>query len=159
MTTTDASDSAVQRVALLLGPLAALASGILAGQHSAAIGWTTGITVWCAVWWIFEPIPIAVTGLLPLALFPLVGVLSPDQVGQSLGDPLILLMLGGFMLSTAMERSGVHRRIAIGMVRLVGNGSDRRLIWGFMADSVASISPVRRSQRYPAPVVEPMSAR
>ncbi len=79
--------------------------------------------------------PIPVTSLLPLALFPLVGVLSPAEVGEAYGSPLILLMLGGFILSTAMERSGAHRRIALYMVNLFGSSSSRRLVFGFMAAS------------------------
>jgi sodium-dependent dicarboxylate transporter 2/3/5 len=85
------------------------------------------------VWWVFEPIPIPVTSLLPLGILPLLGVLTPAEVGQAYGSPLILLLLGGFLLSKAMEHSGAHRRIAIGMVRLFGASSGRRLVMGFMA--------------------------
>ncbi|MCZ6560774.1 MAG: SLC13 family permease, partial [Gammaproteobacteria bacterium] len=87
----------------------------------------------CALWWIFEPIPIPATSLIPLAVLPLVGVLTPTQVGEAYGSPLILLLLGGFMLSTALARSGAHRRIALGMVHAFGGESPRRLIFGFMA--------------------------
>jgi len=71
----------------------------------------------------------------PLALLPLLGVLTPAQVGQAYGSPLILLLLGGFLLSKAMEHSGAHRRIALGMVELFGASSGRRLIMGFMVAS------------------------
>jgi sodium-dependent dicarboxylate transporter 2/3/5 len=87
------------------------------------------------LWWVFEPIPIPVTSLLPLAILPLLGVLTPAQVGQAYGSPMILLLLGGFLLSKAMEHSGAHRRIAIGMVNLFGASSGRRLVMGFMAAS------------------------
>jgi sodium-dependent dicarboxylate transporter 2/3/5 len=86
----------------------------------------------CIVWWVFEPVPIPVTSLLPLALLPLLGVLSPVEVAQAYGSPLILLLLGGFLLSKAMEHSGAHRRIALGMVKLFGATSGRRLVMGFM---------------------------
>jgi sodium-dependent dicarboxylate transporter 2/3/5 len=99
------------------------------------IGITAMVTLWCVVWWVFEPIPIPVTSLLPLAVLPLLGVLTPTQVGQAYGSPLIILLLGGFILSRAMEHSGAHRRIALGMVRLFGATSDRRLVLGFMAAS------------------------
>ncbi|MBN7798268.1 SLC13 family permease [Parahaliea mediterranea] len=92
----------------------------------------TLVAVWCVVWWVFEPIPIPVTSLLPLALLPLLGVLTPAEVGQAYGSPLILLLLGGFLLSKAMEHSGAHRRIALGMVNLFGAYSGRRLVLGFM---------------------------
>jgi len=69
---------------------------------------------------------------LPLAILPLLGVLSPSEVGEAYGSPLILLLLGGFLLSKAMEHSGAHRRIALGMVALFGVSSGRRLVMGFM---------------------------
>jgi len=93
---------------------------------------TAGITFLCALWWIFEPIPIPFTSMIPLALFPLLGILTPNQVAQAYGSPLILLLLGGFMISTAMSDSGAHRRIALFMVNLFGGGSTRGLVLGFM---------------------------
>jgi sodium-dependent dicarboxylate transporter 2/3/5 len=120
---------------LLLGP--ALATITFLGLESigweAAACWTSAITVVCAVWWIFEPIPIPATSLVPLALLPILDVLSPTEVGASYGSPLVLLLLGGFILSTAMERSGAHRRVALTMVNLFGGSSSRRLVFGFMA--------------------------
>ena len=77
---------------------------------------TAGITLWCVLWVILEPIPIPATSLIPIALFPLLGVLSPADVAQAYGSPLILLMLGGFILSKAMESTGTHRRLALYMV-------------------------------------------
>ena len=91
------------------------------------------IAVLCVIWWIFEPVPIPVTSLLPLAVLPLTGVLTPAEVGQAYGSPLILLLLGGFLLSKAMESSGAHRRIALGMIHLFGAANPRRLVLGFMA--------------------------
>ena len=70
---------------------------------------TIGITIICALWWIFEPIPIPVTSLIPLGAFPISGVLSGEQVASAYGNPLILLLMGGAMLSKAMERSGAHK--------------------------------------------------
>lgn len=127
----------LSRYLLLLAPLAAVVLYVVLIQ----IGWssnaaiTAGITVVCALWWIFEPIPIPFTSLIPLAFLPLFGVLSPAQVGQSFGSPLILLLMGGFMLSTAMADSGAHRRVALYMVNLFGGNSARGLVMGFMAAS------------------------
>lgn len=122
---------------LWIAPLMAVAlgCGLSFTGSTSEVAWTAGITALCAVWWVFEPIPIPATSLLPLALFPLVGVLEPAEVGQAYGDKLILLLLGGFMLSSAMERSGAHRRIALSMVSLFGGASGRRLVFGFMAAS------------------------
>ena len=64
--------------------------------------WTAAVSAVCAVWWVFEPVPIPVTSLLPFALFPVLGVLSPREISESYGAPLILLLLRGFILSTAM---------------------------------------------------------
>ena len=102
---------------------------------SDAIVWTGAVTTWVAFWWITEPIPIPATSLIPLAVFPLVGVLTTAEVGQAYGSKLVLLMLGGFMLSAGLEKSGAHRRIALGMVNLFGGSSGRRLVFGFMAAS------------------------
>ena len=102
-------------------------------ELDSAIAFTAAITIWTAVWWIFEPIPIPATSLLPLALFPAVGVLTPTEVGAAYGSPLVLLLMGGFILSTAMERSGAHRRVALTMVNLFGGSSSKRLVFGFMA--------------------------
>jgi len=87
--------------------------------YDGPVTWTAAVALWVAWWWVTEPIEIAATSLLPFAIFPLVGVLTPSAVGQAYGNPLILLMLGGFLLSAAMEQSGVHRRIALAMVNLV----------------------------------------
>jgi sodium-dependent dicarboxylate transporter 2/3/5 len=96
-----------------------------------------GLTVLCALWWIFEPIPIPATAMIPLGVFPLLGILDGKQVAQAYGDPLIILLMGGAMLSKAMEKSGAHRRLALYMVNLFGGDSQRRLVLGFMVASAA----------------------
>ncbi|MCY4156290.1 MAG: SLC13 family permease [Gammaproteobacteria bacterium] len=120
----------VMRVA---GPLAALAAGLLMRDAGPGVAWTVAATTLCALWWITEAVPIPVTALVPIALLPLAGAIPPEQAARAVGDPLILLLMGGFMLSTAMEKSGVHRRIALGMINLFGSGNGRRLVFGFMA--------------------------
>ena len=96
---------------------------------------TGGTTALVAFWWVTEPIPIPATSMIPLAVFPIAGVLTLEEVAKSYGHKLILLMLGGFMLSAAMEKSGAHRRIALGMVNLFGSSNGRMLVFGFMAAS------------------------
>ena len=114
--------------------LAAIASGLLLGAGSSRdIAVVAFVAVLCVVWWVTEPIPIPATSLLPLAILPLMGVLTPAQVGEAYGSPIILLLLGGFLLSQAMEHSGAHRRIAIGMVNLFGAQTGQRLVLGFMS--------------------------
>jgi len=125
----------MRTVSLWLGP--GLALLFAAWLEALGYGWPMAIVLFvavlCVVWWVFEPIPIPVTSLLPLAVLPLTGVLTPAEVGQAYGSPLILLLLGGFLLSKSMEHSGAHRRIALGMVNLFGAHSPRRLVLGFMA--------------------------
>ena len=128
---------APRNIALWAGPLlaAAAAAALQAAGHGSDTAVVGFVAVLCVLWWVFEPVPIPVTSLLPLAVLPLLGVLTPAQVGQAYGSPLILLLLGGFLLSKAMEHSGAHRRIAIGMVNLFGASSGRRLVLGFMVAS------------------------
>jgi solute carrier family 13 (sodium-dependent dicarboxylate transporter), member 2/3/5 len=126
-----------RNVALAAGPILALLAGYLMHANGfppeAAV--TLGVTMLCIVWWVFEPIPIPATSLLPLALLPLLGVLTPRDIAGAYGHSLILLLLGGFILSTALERNGAHRRIALTMVNAFGGTSSRRLVFGFMAAS------------------------
>ncbi|MEO0877847.1 MAG: SLC13 family permease, partial [Bacteroidota bacterium] len=89
-------------------------------------------TVWIAVWWISEAIPIAVTSLLPIILFPLTGGLSLNQTTASFGHRYIFLYIGGFMLAIAIERWNLHRRIALSIINLIGTNI-KRIILGFMA--------------------------
>ena len=134
----EAVNLSVKTWALLAGPVLAviMASGMAVSGVNTESCIVAAVAIVCVIWWVFEPIPIPVTSLLPLALMPLMGVLTPAQVAQSYGSPLILLLMGGFMLSKAMESSGAHRRIALYMVRLCGSrsdkNSDRNLVLGFM---------------------------
>jgi sodium-dependent dicarboxylate transporter 2/3/5 len=129
----------LRRLSLWLAPLIAVAVTLLMMR----VGWaregalTGGLTVLCALWWIFEPIPIPATAMIPLGVFPLLGILDGKQVAQAYGDPLIILLMGGAMLSKAMEKSGAHRRLALYMVNLFGGDSQRRLVMGFMVASAA----------------------
>jgi len=125
----------LENVFLWLGPAAAalvLWLGIDAWGLSGPAAATAAITAWCAVWWLTEPVPIPVTSLLPMALLPLAGALTPGQVAESYGSPLILLLLGGFMLSGALAKSGAHRRLAMAMIRACSFFGRRGLVLGFM---------------------------
>lgn len=130
-----------RRGLIVLGPVIGLA--VVAGCRAAGLqppeSWCAGTAVWCALWWIAEVVPISVTALIPFVVFPLTGVLDHRQVAQSYGHTMILLLMGGFFLSAAMERSGAHRRIALQMVRAVGGRGGRRLVLGFML-ATASLS-------------------
>ena len=119
----------LKRISLWFGPLVAAVVTLSMMQS----GWARegalvgGLTVLCALWWVFEPIPIPATSMIPLGVFPLLGLLNGKQVAQAYGDPLIILLMGGAMLSKAMEKSGAHRRLALYMVNLFGGDNQRPL--------------------------------
>lgn len=89
------------------------------------------IAVLMAVWWITEAIPIPATALIPIILYPLLGVMSPVEVTQSYAHHLIFLFMGGFMIAVTVERWHLHQRIALHTIRIVGMTPDR-IILGFM---------------------------
>ena len=122
---------------LWIGPLLAILMAITlyAMETNSEIIIVASGTLLCALWWIFEPIPIPVTSMIPLAVFTMSGILTSSQVAQAYGHPLILLLLGGFILSQSMAYSGAHRRIALMMVNLFGSSSPKSLVMGFMAAS------------------------
>lgn len=83
------------------------------------------------IWWVSEAIPVAATALLPLGLLPLLGVLKPSAAAAPYGDTIIFLFIGGFMIAAAVEQSGLHRRIALGVLAAVGS-SPAAIVGGFM---------------------------
>ena len=95
-------------------------------------GWIVAAVVsLMAIWWATETIPVAVTALIPLALFPLMGIVSFKDAAMPYANPNIYLFLGGFMLALAIERSGLHKRMALQMIIAAGY-SGANLIGGFM---------------------------
>lgn len=85
-----------------------------AGWHTAAVG------VLMAVWWITEALPIPATALIPIMLFPVLGILAIGETTSPYANPLIFLFMGGFAIAIAMERWNLHSRIALGIIRRVG---------------------------------------
>jgi len=90
-----------------------------------------GITIWMAIWWVFEVVPIAVTALLPIIVFPLFDVLSISATTAQYGHKYVFLYLGGFFLAVAIERWELHRRIALHIIKAIGSKASL-LILGFM---------------------------
>ncbi len=88
-------------------------------------------TAWVAIWWITEALPIYVTALLPIILFPLTGGLSLTNTTASFGHKYIFLYIGGFVLAIAIEKWNLHKRIALSIINFVGTDVVR-IIWGFM---------------------------
>ena len=125
-----------QRIGLALG--LALFAAILLGPNpdgmSAAARRTAAVAALMAVWWITEAAPIAVTALLPLALYPALDIMPSRQVGPHYGNHIIFLFLGGFIIAIAMEKWNLHRRVALGTISLFGTRPDR-LVLGFMCST------------------------
>lgn len=96
-----------------------------------AAQFTAGITAWMAIWWITEVVHTAVTALLPLALFPLCGVMPLNNVSAEFGNQIIFLFLAGFFFGRTIERWNLHTRIALHMVLWLGNNPSR-MVLGFM---------------------------
>ncbi len=120
-------------IGLALGPL--VFAAMVASPPPEGLGpdgWAVAATgVLMAVWWVAEALPLPATALLPVVLFPALGVMPVGSATAPYANPLIFLFLGGFAIALAMERWGLHRRIALGLLRLVGARQDR-LVGGFM---------------------------
>lgn len=93
---------------------------------------TAAVAVLMATWWLTEAVDLSVTSLLPLALFPLLGVAPITDAAAPYADPVIFLFMGGFILGLAMQRWGLHTRIALITIRLAGT-RPRMLVAGFIA--------------------------
>jgi sodium-dependent dicarboxylate transporter 2/3/5 len=93
------------------------------------------ITLLTVIWWITEAIPIPATSIVPFALLPVFGVVDHKTIASSLGSHVIVLLMGAFMLSKAIEKCGAHERLAMYMLKLVGVSSGKRLVFGFMITS------------------------
>jgi solute carrier family 13 (sodium-dependent dicarboxylate transporter), member 2/3/5 len=96
------------------------------------------VAAWMITWWITEAVPIPVTALLPLILFPLLGVMTMRESTSPYANPIIFLFMGGFLIALALEKHRLHERIALNLIRITGT-SGNGIIMGFMI-STAVIS-------------------
>ncbi|MGM0526607.1 MAG: SLC13 family permease [Pseudomonadota bacterium] len=119
---------------IILGPVLATISFIISSMLAvpAPAALTLAVVIWVAWWWISECIPLPVTSLLPFVLLPTAGILDPAEAAVALGDNIILLFMGAFMLAKAVEASGVHKRIALGLVSKIGAGNGKKVVIAFM---------------------------
>lgn len=122
-----------QRTGLVGGALVFALLLALPGPEGLSVeGWrTAAVATLMAVWWMTEAIPIPATAILPLVLFPTLGVLDAANASAPYANDLIFLFMGGFFIAVTMERWGLHRRIALGILAKVGTGP-HQLVLGFM---------------------------
>lgn len=122
-----------QKSGLILGPLVFILIQLffkpegLSPQGVAVLA----CTLWIAIWWITEAIPIAVTSMLPVIIFPLTGAMGIQDTTSSFGDKYIFLYIGGFVLSIAIEKWSLHKRIALNIINAIGTNSSS-IVLGFM---------------------------
>jgi sodium-dependent dicarboxylate transporter 2/3/5 len=119
----------------IAGPSVALLIWILpqafAGELTIEAQRTAAIASWVAIWWMTEAVPLPVTAMLPIILYPLANILTIEKAAAPYANQYVFLLLGGFMIARAMERWNLHRRIALVTVLAVGT-QPRRLVAGFM---------------------------
>ncbi len=131
--TTDTGNPQVALVGLLLGPLLMIALLLLPPPEGMPPrAWSVAaVTLLMVAWWFTEALPVAVTALVPVVAFPLLGIVSAGEATAPYAHPLIFLFLGGFLIAKAVERWNLHRRMALSLLRLTGS-SPARLVGGFM---------------------------
>lgn len=129
-------------IGLLLGPVLFLGTSLMPTPEGLSIHgkFVLAISFWMIIWWITEAISVYATALLPLGLMPVTGVLPLKDVATEYMHPIIVLLLGMFLIALAIEKTGLHRKIAFQLITVFGY-SPRRIVLGFMI-STAVISTV-----------------
>jgi sodium-dependent dicarboxylate transporter 2/3/5 len=124
-----------QRIGLLLGPLAfAITAFVPAPQGMSSEAWlVAGLVIWMAAWWMTEAVPLPVTALLPFVCLPLSGVMTARETASAYYAPILFLLLGGAFIALAIERTGLHRRLSLAILKAIGSqGGQVRLLFAFM---------------------------
>ncbi len=124
-----------RRIGLVLGALAFALTVLLPAPAGMSQGaWAVaGLTVWMAAWWMTEAVPLTVTALLPFVILPLAGVSNAEVTASTYYSPILFLLLGGAFIALAIERTGLHRRLSLAILRAVGaDGGPVRLLLAFM---------------------------
>ncbi len=122
-----------RKVLFVLAPVISLAMIFFVDldPSNPAITNTLAVAIWMALWWVAEIVPLAITSLLPVALFPLLGIMNGKAVSSTYFNHVIFLFIGGFLVALAIQKWNLHQRIAIKILQLVGL-SPGRILFGFM---------------------------
>ena len=125
-----------QRVGFWIG-LGAIATALMLpapGGMPAAAWLVAGLVCWMAAWWMTEAVPLTATALLPFVVLPFAGIGTASDVASDYYSPILFLILGGAFLALAIERTGLHKRLAVGIIDAIGaDGGPFRLLLAFMA--------------------------
>ncbi|MBL4716684.1 MAG: sodium:dicarboxylate symporter [Bacteroidetes bacterium] len=121
---------------IIAGPLAAILISLFTDldTNNPAVSKTAAIAVWMAIWWVTEAVPLAVTSLIPIFIFPFLGILGTKEVAPHYMNHLVFLFIGGFIVAFAMEKWNLHKRIALNIITTIGS-SPSRILLGFMLAS------------------------
>ncbi len=147
-----------RRIGLLLGPFAFALTVLLVPPAGMAPGaWlVAGLVVWMAAWWMTEAVPLAVTALLPFVVLPLSGVSNAQDTASTYYSPILFLLLGGAFIALAIERTGLHRRLSLAILRAVGDrGGAGTLLLAFMIS--AALLSMRISNTSTTLIMMPMA--
>jgi len=127
------SHSNIKVAGFLAGPIVFLLVSMLVPVDfiSPGANKVLGVAAWMIVWWITEAAPIPITALLPLILFPFLGVMKMSEAAAPYANPIIFLFMGGFMIALGLEKHRLHERIALNLIRITGT-SGNGIILGFM---------------------------
>ncbi len=126
-------------IAIVAGPLVGSLAFLLLQHLGTTQACMAGTVAWMAVWWITEAVPIPITSLLPIVLFPLFGIAELGATTAYYGKDVIFLFLGGFLLALGIERSGLHRRLALMIVARVGASPSRLVLGTLLATGFLSM--------------------
>ncbi len=123
---------------LIAGPLLFVLFVSLSGGTSAQLN-MLACALWMLVWWISGAVPMGATALLPLVLFPMLGILDFRSTATNYANPVIFLFLGGFVLALALEKWMVHKRIALNVLRYSGNKLNLIILGSMAATALLSM--------------------
>lgn len=117
----------------MLGPIIAGYLMLFAdlNPENPAITYTLAVAIWMALWWVTEVVPLAITSLLPVVLFPALGIMDGKAVSATYFNHVIFLFIGGFLVALAIEKWNLHKRIALKILQIIGT-SPARILLGFM---------------------------